>query len=482
MNGEKIKRTFALAYVMTGVTQVAEIAYNYLLYATFPVDQIGLFAWAAAAVVFFNMTVDLGLEPVLTRKLGSTGLSVGESLRVAFLPRLPLVLAGATLVAVLYWLGKVTAGSAGMLLLVGAQSIANIFDSSCKAWLRVNGQQTKANVVAALIAVLKLSVIVVMTVAAIGTIYELLMGLLVIRAVVSVVTYRFCRITTPLIAPGDRPPLRSLTLELLRAGVVIGGIGVLTAFQNRLDWLLISHFISKDALAGYSLANKFYEICQLVLGAALTTIYPWLCRTDFDEFKLLVMRKVVLVGGVFLGACGATLAPPLIRLLFADKFQGIDTAVVILMLAVGFMAASGVLYQSALAKGKERQLFMVTLGTTSLQALANLWMIPRFGITGAAIGMLVLVVLTSVGVSAVVVTRSVLPGWVVKRMLVFVVGSVFLTGATTLFTIPTLIAAFGSVAGVLLLAWIYLFTVEERDALLQQARILVRSSARGKPN
>lgn len=53
MNGEKIKRTFALAYVMTGVTQVAEIAYNYLLYATFPVDQIGLFAWAAAAVVFF---------------------------------------------------------------------------------------------------------------------------------------------------------------------------------------------------------------------------------------------------------------------------------------------------------------------------------------------------------------------------------------------------------------------------------------------
>ena len=35
---------------MTGITQVAEITYNYLLYASFPINEIGLFAWAAAAV------------------------------------------------------------------------------------------------------------------------------------------------------------------------------------------------------------------------------------------------------------------------------------------------------------------------------------------------------------------------------------------------------------------------------------------------
>ena len=47
---EGIKRTFALAYAATAVTQLAEIGYNFLLYKSFAVSELGLFAWAAILI------------------------------------------------------------------------------------------------------------------------------------------------------------------------------------------------------------------------------------------------------------------------------------------------------------------------------------------------------------------------------------------------------------------------------------------------
>ena len=473
METEKMKRTFALAYVATGITQIAEIGYNYLLYKSFPIDEIGLFAWAAAVIVFFNMTIDLGLEPILTRKFGRDPLALNRAMMATFLPRAPIIFVGAGVATALYIFGQFDGDKYWMLVLIGAQAIFNVSDGVCKAWLRANSRQTNANFLAVMIGAFKLTAIIVLTSLESGTIYQLLFSLLVIRAVGSLFAYRFVLGAQP--AGNDEPsqPLFGLSGDLLKAGIVVGGIGVLTAVQNRFDWLLVSHFISTDALATYSLANKFYEISQVLVGAALITIYPWLCRADTNSALIFIVMRLVLAGGAILGACGAILGPLLISILFASKYSGIGLPVVILMLAVGFMATSGVLYQLGLARGHERSLLVVTIFTTTIQAAANLWLISRFGIIGAALGMLLLVVLTSAGLSMVVWKRGLLSGQVILRIFAYLAIFTFLIVLVSYFSPPVWIALLSCVIALAFSAWWLLFEGFERKILQKQMKVLL---------
>lgn len=465
MNEENIKRTFAIAYVATGITQVAEISYNFLLYKSFPIDEIGLFAWVAAVVVFFNMAINLGIEPILTRKFGRDHVPIGKVMLAIVIPRAPIILLGLVVVTVLFKFDQFDDSKYWMLVLVGAQSIFNVSDGVCKAWLRANSRQANANLLAAIIGILKLTAIVVLTRFESGTIYQLMFSLIVVRALVSIVAYRMVKFADQSNKSKVDEPLISLSRGLLSAGLVVGGIGLITAVQNRFDWILVSHFISAEALASYSLANKFYEISQVIVGAALTTIYPWMCRADVNVGTVHILMRLVLVGGAIIAAGGVILGPALIGALFADKYAGIEAPVVILMLAVGYMAASGVLYQLALANGHERSLFVVAVVTTTLQVVANLWLIPRFGIGGAAFGMLLLVVTTSVGLSFVVWKRGLLSGLVVLRMQTFLVIFICLMGLLSYIALPIWLAMSLSVIGLVLIAWWLLFKESERKIL-----------------
>lgn len=473
MKTEKMKRTLALAYVATGITQIAEIGYNYLLYKSFPIDEIGLFAWAAAVIVFFNMAIDLGLEPILTRKFGRDPLPLNRAVMATFLPRAPIIFVGAGVATALYIFGQFDSDKYLMLVLIGAQAIFNVSDGVCKAWLRANGRQTIANFLAAMIGALKLTAIVVLTRLESGTIIQLLVSLLVIRAVGSLLVYRLVLGAQPAGSDERSEPLFGLSGDLLKAGVVVGGISVLTAVQNRFDWLLVSHFISTEALATYSLANKFYEISQVLVGAALITIYPWLCRADTNSALIFIVMRLVLAGGAILGACGAILAPPLISILFASKYSDIGLPVVILMLAVGIMATSGVLYQLALARGHERSLLVATIITTTIQATANLWLIPRFGITGAALGMLLLVVSTAIGISVVVWKHGLLSGQVILRIFAFLTTFMCLTCLVLNSALPVWFAVLSCVIGIAFAAWWLLFEGFERRILQKHIKALL---------
>jgi|GEM_PF-3685929 len=468
MRIERIKQTFALAYMATGIAQVCEIAYNYSLYKSFPVDEIGLFAWAAAIIVFFNMSIDMGVEPILTRKFGNDRLRLKQAMMATFLPRTPIILIGAAIIIALSQIELLDSSQFWMLLLVGAQSLFNVWDGVCKAWLRAHGYQSKANFLAALLGILKLIAITVLVVVFSGTIFHLLASLLIVRSVGSLFAY-----TSILKVKQDESEIPDQALlgvssNLLKAGIVVGGISLLTAAQNRLDWLMISHFISTDALAGYSLANKFYEISQVLIGAALTTIYPWLCRTDTNIPMLFVVMRLVVTAGAVLAACGVILGPPLIGILFAEKYSAIGLPVVILMLASGVIAANGVFYQSALARGRERLLLIVTIVTTVLQALSNLWLIPRLGITGAALGMLVLAVATSIGLSFVVWRCGVYSGSAILRILIFIGLFLCSTAVVVFLALPVWIAVSSCVISLSLFAWWLLFERDERQMLKTQ--------------
>ena len=465
---ESMRKTFLVAYAATGIAQVAEIAYNYLLYSAFAVDQVGLFAWAAAVVVFFNMAVDLGIEPILTRRLGARPVPLRIAIAAVAMPRLPLIVAAFGAASLMMSLNVIDAVSYQLVVLLGAQSVFNILDGTCKAWLRIHDRQSMANTLAALTGLLKLAAIVVLVPGTNPSILELAVLLLVVRTLVSIVALRMAQQAPAGNVAGLQDTIPVVARELMSAGVVIGGIGLLTATQNRLDWIMVSAFHSELALAAYSLANKFYEISQVLIGAALTTIYPWLCRPDMQFPMMIMLLRGVAFVGALIGGCGIFLVGPLVAWLFGNKYVGIDIPAAILMLAVGFMATAGALYQLILARGGERSLLALTTLTTISQAAANYWLIRKFGISGAAAGMLLLVTLTVLGLSAFAVQRRILVAAELLRFPAFLLGYSLSTAVIYFANWPLTVSVLVSGACISALSWWILFAPAER-AYLRQA-------------
>ncbi|ANO50925.1 oligosaccharide flippase family protein [Woeseia oceani] len=475
MKGEMVKRTFIFAYFTVGIAQLCEIGFNFLLYTTFAVNVVGVYAWAAAVIVFFNMTVDLGVEPVLTRKFGTSRPSLKNAYIATYIPRLPILLVGLSVIVFLFAQDYLDAGRFWLLLLIGGQSIFNMSDGVCKAWLRTNSLQTHANAMAAGIGVLKLLAILFLTQGDNGTILELMALLLVVRALISASAFATVQRRSRRTVQSDGESLSQLTCGMLKSGLVIGGIGLLTAVQNRFDWLLVSYFVSTNALAGYSLANKFYEVSQVIVGASMTTVYPWLCRFRESSPTLNVILRMVVAIGALMGVLGAACGPWLIGVLFGDKYADAEFAAMILMVAVGLMTSSGVFYQVLLANGLESSLLRVTAVTTVLQAICNVLLIQVLGITGAAIGMLLLVLMTTSGLSYLVLKRRIMERSAVLRILVFITIYLGLAGVLAFWMPSTLISATLGGTLVVFVGWQVLFTRDEQKLLIEKGGEIVCS-------
>jgi O-antigen/teichoic acid export membrane protein len=397
MNSSRLRQTLTLAYVATALAQMAEVAFVFLLYRQFLASEIGLFSWAGAWFAFAYVVVDFGLEPLMVRRTASQPVSLQRMVQAVFALRLPLLLLGACLLAILWMLRVLDEQQALFLLLLCTQIIFNIADTSQRAWLRANGRQTTANALLSGLAILKLLVMVVCGVWLQLGLVAVLFALLLMRLPYSIV-HRAIGAACPALKDVQNETVSMLIRWQLRVGAPLVAMGLLTTLQNRLDWLLVARFVSVDALAVYSLANKAYEIAQVVIGVATTTMYPILCTlSPRSAPSQMTVLKLVLLTGLLMGIGGMIALPPTIHLIFGDKYGGIDLPLQILMLAVGFMAATGVLYSLALSQGLERKMLIVAVLASALQAASNFWMIRHWGIAGASISMVVLVVAMASG-------------------------------------------------------------------------------------
>src|SRR5689334_433249 len=105
MQRENYRHTLTVAYLTTGLSQSFELAYNYLFFLLLSIEQIGLYGWASALFMFFNVAVDMGIEPILVRKFGQGELRLWRALRAILLLRVPIIVLGVALIAALHQSG-----------------------------------------------------------------------------------------------------------------------------------------------------------------------------------------------------------------------------------------------------------------------------------------------------------------------------------------------------------------------------------------
>jgi len=177
-----------------------------------------------------------------------------------------------------------------------------------------------------------------------------------------------------------------LWLTLVKQSIHLGLIQVINLLYLKADILLIGALSSNRLVGIYGVAYAVVTLFSVIPSTFMTAMLPLLSRASDNEFKILVSRSVqwmcflsalILVGIINFGR--------VVLYVFAGK-NFFDAYVPLVLLSIGaiFTFMNAAFGFASVAKDSHRKLWVVSLLGLAINILANLWVIPRYGLTGAA--------------------------------------------------------------------------------------------------
>ncbi len=177
------------------------------------------------------------------------------------------------------------------------------------------------------------------------------------------------------------------------------GIGVVFSIISfRVDNLLIPPILgprqASEALGLYNVAYKLFEPSQVLPGVLLAATFPLIAQAaqrNRDQGSARAMRqllgqnmRILLVLGVSVSLGMIVFAGPVLQLLYGGQYGPSAAVLQVLALACLPMYLNYLLTHALIAMNKPRLFAYFTLVALFVNVLANLALIPQFGIHGAA--------------------------------------------------------------------------------------------------
>lgn len=160
---------------------------------------------------------------------------------------------------------------------------------------------------------------------------------------------------------------------------------VFTGYDRAIDSLMIDKFIGVREVAFYALAYKIYSNMVQPAYYFVNSIFPILAGKS-DSKNILFKKSTLIVLGalLFIIPLAYFLAPLMIRILAGNGFESSVVVLRILLIPLFFSYINHLFGFNLIAKGGQRQLLKLGVMVLVLNFLGNLFMIPRYGIVGAA--------------------------------------------------------------------------------------------------
>jgi len=186
-----------------------------------------------------------------------------------------------------------------------------------------------------------------------------------------------------------RPEPRSWP-ALVRAGLPIGLAGLLFVLLLRLDVTLLSFLAGEAEVGLYAAAYRLVEGTQFIAWAVSAAMLPWLARAErrdswFDlsrglELGLKVLAALLLpVAVVFV-----VFAQQLVDLLYGPAYHGSVVPLQVLGLTCTLYGVQALLSTAFIARDAPWAFARLVGAAVTLNVIANLLLIPRYGAGGAA--------------------------------------------------------------------------------------------------
>lgn len=176
--------------------------------------------------------------------------------------------------------------------------------------------------------------------------------------------------------------------RLLRQGAPLGVAGLLNMALLRMDTLMIAAMLGATAVGLYGVAFRFYESFLFVAFALGEASFPRYARLGpapaaartFEAAASLAIAAYIPVFVLSLFA-----APWAVTVLFGERYADAAPAVPWLTLATVFFALTYQARSAVVGTGAGTSIVPVAAAALVLNVVLNLVLIPRHGITGAAV-------------------------------------------------------------------------------------------------
>ena len=187
------------------------------------------------------------------------------------------------------------------------------------------------------------------------------------------------------IAFGWNADLRAWCQALISA-IPLGAIQITNTIYSWVDSILVSVFLSAAQLGYYSISFNIVNVLLAIPGFLIQALIPSLVDADKEEVERLLNRAVYLLVclGSLLAVGGIVLRGDIIFVIAGPGFQPavIPLAIIAASLPVSFVQTA--LSYAAFVIDRYRPLLLVSLGTLATNIAANVLVIPRYGLIGAA--------------------------------------------------------------------------------------------------
>jgi O-antigen/teichoic acid export membrane protein len=422
--------TILVAYATVGLGQAASLLYFFLLFRSLSIEDAGVYSWAIAVASIYSYVMDLGLAPFLVGELSTHSYGLRHVMAVTSILRFPVLALSWLLLKAWTWAAAPSDLESLVLGFIVVSYSLQMFDLGIVSWLQVRQRQNAANVLTMSVSLVRLAGVLL----PIWLGYPVTLWYIVRLAIVAQVfsTTSFI-VLAACHARGVEPHSSPLgTLHMLgrfwQRGPRLTVTYLLIALQNRLDWLLVAGILSKAALANYSIANKLLEFPMLLAGTAARTTFPWLSRPEASEdharSRLELWRRIfTFCSGLFCGSLVFWL-PTVVRAFVGSKYAGAETAIELMILGGSVFMLNQYLFYSLLAQELEHDYAWLLLVATVLQIVVDLVAMPRLGVLGAVLGMLVMGTILHAGQIGLLIRRHVMERIEVVRTEVFLWSSI----------------------------------------------------------
>lgn len=348
--------------------------------------ELGRFSFVVAYVGIFQVIGDLGLQQIVVREVARGGADRARVVFNAALLRFLLAaLACVAVLSLLPWVGAehrssevhwmVFAGCA-WILSYAALPLGAVFRATMRMEVPVAANAV-GNACYAVLAVLGILVV--------RQAWAPWLAL-VLTSVGPALAIAWFGVRT--LRPDPRPSA-ALMRSLATTSWPLALNSLLMVIYNRIDQVMIQHYLGPAELGGYAAAVKLMEIWNVVPFAVMSSIFPLLSRYAGEHAerhrevleRTLELLVIVIVGAVpFMARYGGWL----LGLVFGPAFVGAHRTLVILTTAELFLYFLFVFRDSFVSEGRERLVIVFAASTMVVNVLLNLALIPRLGIEGAA--------------------------------------------------------------------------------------------------
>ncbi len=168
----------------------------------------------------------------------------------------------------------------------------------------------------------------------------------------------------------------------------------LISIHMKIDQVMIGNMLDTEQVGIYSVAVILAEFWIFIPGILVSTLMPYFVNlresnNELYHYRLIQLYFLMFWMGVFVGVVTIIFGEDIIRLLFGEAYVAAYIALVVNIWAGVFMAQSAAKGIWVIAENKQLYRIIANVIAVIINIVLNLILIPKYGISGAAIATLI---------------------------------------------------------------------------------------------